>query len=379
MSTPQRQQPLGVIDRLLDEPHRFGFFQAVRLLERWFVQQEHLHTGEVLGRRLQFRNSLSLAFPASEIAHFKAVPAPPVEVDVELPDDGEASTAVVQAPAAAALAMRQSRSVQHVELSPAFMGLLGASGTLPAFYTELFAQRELYQKDAAGRAFMDIFLHRAVVLFYQAWRKHRLAIQFEADRRNQFLPMVLAVAGVGHPALRDRLHAREGGVADDALAYFSGTLQQRPVSAAVLQRVLAQYFEVPVRLEQFVGRWFNLPADNQTRLGEQNAQLGAGAVSGERIWQRDLRMRITLGPLQRDKFRRFLPGGPGALALRELLTMMTGVTLEYEVRLALRAQDVQGISLGGDHGARLGWDGFLTTGAANEDRLDAGYDIHAVA
>lgn len=376
MSTPKRQQPVGVIDRLLEEPHRFGFFQAVRLLERWFVQQERLHPGEVLGRRLQFRNSLSLAFPASEIAHFKAVAAPPVVVDVELPDDPQVGP-VPDAKTTAA--MRQSRSVEHIELTPAFMGLLGTSGTLPAFYTELFAQRELDQKDDAGRAFLDIFLHRAVVLFYQAWRKHRLPIQFEADRRNQFLPMVLAMAGVGHPALRDRLRAGEGGVADDTLAFFSGTLQQRPVSAMVLQRVLAEYFQVPVKLDQFVGRWFALPADNQTRLGASNAQLGGGAVSGERVWQRDLRMRLTLGPMPRDKFRRFLPGGPGALALRELLTMMTGVTLEYEVRLALRAKDVQGIRLGGDPGARLGWDGFLVTRPANEDRLDAGYDIHAIA
>ena len=34
MSTPQRRQPVGVIARLLAEPHRFGFFQAVRLLNR---------------------------------------------------------------------------------------------------------------------------------------------------------------------------------------------------------------------------------------------------------------------------------------------------------------------------------------------------------
>lgn len=377
MPTPQRPQPLGVIDRLLAEPHRFGFFQAVRLLERWFVQQEGLQPADVLSKRLQFRNSLSLAFPASEIAEFNAIATLREREGGEGDEEGEAATGAGQARSAHA---RHSKDVARVELTPAFMGLLGIGGTLPAFYTELFAQRELYQKDSAGRAFMDIFLHRAVVLFYQAWRKHRLAIQFEADRKNHFLPMLLAVAGVGHASLRDRLHARDGGVSDDTLAFFSGTLQQRPVSAEVLQRVLAQHFNIPVKLEQFVGRWFSLPQDNQTRLGGLNTQLGSGAVVGERIWQRDLRMRLTLGPMPREKFSRFLPGGPGALALRELLTMMTGVTLEYEVRLALRAQDVRGVCLGGsDGGARLGWDGFLATRAANEDRADAGYDIHAIA
>lgn len=370
MSTPQRIHPVGVIDRLLEEPHRFGFFQAVRLLERWFVQQERLNPGQVLSKRVLFRNSLSLAFPPSEIAEFKAVPAP-----TPLDEAAEIDESQVQGD----VGRRQSRDVQHIELTPAFMGLLGVGGTLPSFYTELFAQRELYQKDPAGRAFMDIFLHRAVVLFYQAWRKHRLPIQFEADRRNEFLPLVLAIAGVGHKSLRDRLKAREGGVADDTLAFFSGALQQRSVSAAMLQRVIAKYFDIDVKVEQFVGRWFTLPADNQTRLGGMNATLGGGAVSGERVWQRDLRVRLTLGPLSRAKFSRFLPGAPGAVALRELLTMLTGVTLEYEVRLALRAKEVQGIRLTADHGARLGWDGFLITRAANADRVDAGYDLHAVA
>ena len=40
MPTPQRPQPTAVIDRLLAQPHDFGFFQAVRLLERWFTRAE---------------------------------------------------------------------------------------------------------------------------------------------------------------------------------------------------------------------------------------------------------------------------------------------------------------------------------------------------
>ena len=386
MPTPKRRQPAAVIERLLEEPHRFEFFQAVRLLERWFIQQEQLGEAAVLSQRLQFRNSLSLAFPASEIAEFRVVAAAP-EQPQALPGAAGASpldavAAASESPEAVAAQRPDSRRIKHIEMTPAFMGLLGANGALPIFYTELFAQREATHKDTAARAFMDIFLHRAVVLFYQAWRKHRLAIQYEADRRNRFLPLVLAVAGIGHKALRDRLRAGEGGVADDTLAYFAGALQQRPLSAAMIQRVLAQYFQVAFKLEQFVGRWFTLPSDNQTRLGLANAQLGHSAVASERVWQRDLRTRLTIGPMNREKFHRFLPGGPAALALRELLTLFTGVSLEYEVRLALQPSDVQPSLLGSSHderrGPMLGWDSFLVTQAATESRCDAGYDIHAI-
>ncbi len=366
MPTPQRRQPVAVVEQLLADPHRFEFFQAVRLLERWFMRHEAMPSAHVLGRRLQFRNSLSLGFPASEIAAFKVVGAPLQAVDAALR---------VDEPAAA----RSPRSIAHVEMTPAFVGLLGVGGALPVFYTELLSQREAYDKDTGARAFLDVFLHRAVVLFYEAWRKHRLPVQFEADRRNRFLPLVLAVGGLGHQSLRGRLNARQGGMADDTLAFFGGALQQRTVSATVLQRMVAHYFKVAVRVEQFVGRWFAMPAQNQTRLGLTNARLGADALSGERIWQRDLRLRLTLGPMSRDKLRRFLPGGPGALALRELLTLLTGVSLEYEIRLSLRAQDVQGARLSDDCAPRLGWEGFLMTQPAAADRSDAGYDIHALA
>ena len=378
-----------MIERLLQEPHRFEFFQAVRLLERWFARDEQLGSDAVLSLRLQFRNSISLAFPASEIAEFKVVAAnAPGWVDAAAADASTAARAqetaspeepVASTPGASGPSRLDSRAVERIEMTPAFMGLLGAGGALPIFYTELFAQREFHQRDPAARAFMDIFLHRAVVIFYRAWRKHRLAIEFEADRRNRFLPLVLALAGVGQKSLRDRLHAREGGVSDDTLAFFSGSLQQRTVSAATIQRVLAQYFDVKVRLEQFIGRWFALPRENQTSLGGPNAALGRGAIASERVWQRDLRMRLVIGPMRRDKFRRFLPGQPGALALRELLALLTGVTLEYEVRLVLQGIDVKPARFSKAEGPLLGWDSFLVGQPGLQDRADAGYDLLAIA
>lgn len=365
MPTPQRRQPVGVIARLLAEPHRFAFFQAVRLLERWFGQRERSGGVAPLTNKLRFRNTLSLSFPASEIAALTVVESDAPPADADAPPRALAEDA---------------QRVDSIEMTPAFIGLLGAGGALPIFYTELLAEREIYHRDTAARAFLDIFQHRAVALFYDAWLKHRLPVQYESDRRRHFLPLVLAVAGVGQRTLRDRLRGNEGGVADDTLAYFSGLLQQRPVSASVVRQMVGEYFRVPVAVEQFVGRWFTLPPASATSLGLANAVLDASAVVGERVWQRDLRMRLTIGPMTRAKFQRFLPGGSAALALRELLTLLTGVTLEYEVRLALRADEVQGTRLdAASPSALLGWDSFLVTQAETHDRHDAGYDIHALA
>lgn len=356
MTTEPARLPLTApIDALLRDPHGHGFFPAVRLLERWFGQQLGLPPDQAL-RKLRFRNSLSLGFPASEIAELRALPAP---------DEGEGGTR----PDPAAL--------DHVEITPAFLGLLGGNGALPSFYTELFAQREAQHKDAAARAFLDIFQQRAATLLYQAWRKQRLALRYEQDRKRHFTPLLLALAGLGQAPLREELRDAEGGLSDDSLAHFAGRLQQRPVSVATLQQVLQRYFKVGVEVEQFVGRWYSLGASQQTQLGLQSCGLGSNALVGERVWQRDQRVRITLGPLTRAQLQHFLPGHAGASALRHWLRELTGLRLEYDVRLRLRATEAGPAVLGAGTGLQLGYDCFLTTQADNQDRFEPGYALLA--
>jgi type VI secretion system protein ImpH len=134
-----------------------------------------------------------------------------------------------------------------------------------------------------------------------------------------------------------------------------------------------------VRAEQFIGCWYEVPAAQQTTLGGANAVLGASAMAGGRVWQRDLRLRLVIGPLKLASFEAFLPGGLAARALKTMLTMFTGVTLEYEVELVLRAADVQGVSLDEERKVgRLGWDAYLVSGQQAQDRNDVRYEIHAL-
>ena len=356
MPTPQRRNSTGLIDQLFDNPHRFEFFQAVRLLERWLAS-DCSAGGDLLPAPLRFRNSISLAFPPSEI-----------------------ESLVVRWRADDSLAVGSAQSVDRIEITPAFMGLLGMSGAMPFVYTEQIAQRELYQKDFAARAFLDLFSHRALALFYAAWKKSRLHLQYETDRKNRFAPMVLALAGIGQTPLNGRLKPEAGGVNDESLAFFAGALQQRALSAKQLQQLLSRYLRVPVRLEQFCGRWYTLPGEARTALGRGNARLGRNALSGERVWQRDLRVKVILGPLGHGLFQRFLPGAPGATALRELLTLLSGVSLEYEINLTLRADAVQSSALDSARSplaGRLGWDTYMQTRPSPTDRCDVRYDVHA--
>ncbi len=371
MSGPQRRTPPAVIAELLKEPHRFGFFQAVRLIQRWFAKAEGLSDQRVLHDKLRFRNSLALDFPASEVADLRAVP---------VADDGTATAATVEGTQwVDEHESLDPRTLSHIEITPAFMGLLGVTGVLPTHYTELIAQRETFHRDKAARAFLDIFQHRAVALFYEGWRKHRLPLHYEADGTNRFLPLILALAGLGQGPLRDRLRPEDGGMSDHAVAFYAGAFQKRSLSAEALQRVVAMYFGVQVKLTSFVGRWYTLPQTQRSLVGLGHATLGQDALVGERVWQRDLRVRLDIGPMPRANFLRFLPGASAAVALRQMLELLSGSALEYEVRLHLRADDVQGSTLDAQTAPRLGWDSFLITQASAADRSDAGYDLMALA
>lgn len=365
MQSPQRRFEPAVIERLFAEPHRFQYFQAVRMLELWLKRHGRAREGAV-ANFLRFQNSTSLAFPASQLEAIEAEPHDPThQLALDRRALGEALA---------------SSALRYVRITPAFMGLLGGMGALPAHYTERIAAHLLATRDDSARAFLDTFSNRSLALFYEAWRKYRLELKYQIDGKDGFLPLLLSLAGVGQASLRRRFADGEHGeLLDESVAYFATAMRHRPASSVQIARILAEYFDVPVKAEQFIGRWYDMPPEQQSRLGMANAMLGASALAGQRVWQRDLRLRIVIGPLKRARFDAFLPGGKAARALASMLSMMTGVSLEYEVQLVLCAQDVEGASLRESRsGGRLGWDTFLVTGAKDADRDDVRYDVHAL-
>lgn len=360
MRATQRRFEPAVIERLFREPYRFEYVQAVRMFELW-LRRRGKPPRDLVAQFLRFQNSVSLGFPASQLEMVQAEPR-------ELASD----------PASLAAAL-DAGTLRYVRLTPSFMGLLGGHGVLPLHYTERIAEHQWLEKGAAeaegARAFLDCFSNRSLALFYAAWRKYRLALQYQLDGHDAFLPLLLSLAGLGNGALRQRLAGRDdGAVLDESIAYFAGAMRQRPTSSVQLARVLSEYFGQPIEAEQFVGCWYKVPAGQQTILGSDNAVLGAGAIAGARVWQRDLRLRLVVGPLDRTGFNGFLPGGLAARALRSMLAMFTGLSLEYEVELVLLAADVRNVRLKGDEG-RLGWDAYLVEGLQTEDRRDVRYEL----
>jgi type VI secretion system protein ImpH len=334
----------SVIARLLAEPQHFEFFQAVCLALRWFGEHG-VPPAQALSRNLRFQNTLSLGFPASQIEALAFVKGEP---------EGTRPAGLDQA---------------QIRITPTFMGFLGAHGALPAHVTERIAAWQSGEQDEAPRAFLDMLSNRMLALFYGAWRKYRVE-HLVAEEPDRFLPMLLSLAGIAQPG-------EPGHVRDEAIAFYAGLLQQRPISSVVLGRILSGYLGVPVQVHEAVDYWAVMTQHEQTSLGGPNAQLGNTALAGERSWRPDLRARLAIGPLSRDQYERFLPGRAASVALRKMLGRFAEPTVVYEAALILLAQEVRPAMLTGSlgQGARLGQDSFVLDGPIASDRTDMRYDI----
>jgi type VI secretion system protein ImpH len=352
---PATQQRRTVVQHLLDEPWRFDFFQAVRLLLAW-LEEQGIAPERALIDHVLFENDLSLSFAPAQIAALDAGAGP------------------LATEAGIAEALLADDALQ-IRITPAFMGLLGAGGTLPHHYTERIGGYLAATKDAAPRAFFDMFSNRAVAQFYTAWCKHRVEHAGGAGT-DRFLPLLLGVAGFP-PGAGSTDTAT---IADETIAQYAGVTVQRPVPPDVLSRILADYFDVPVALDESVGAWIGLHEQEQCAIGKRNAVLGYDTMLGDRSWRPDLHARIRIGPLSRTAFDGFLPHGERARALEQLLRLFGTPTVCYEIRLVLEAAAIQPVCLSGaTPSARLGQDSFLVVGSEANDRSDMFYRITPLA
>src|SRR5262249_700799 len=146
-------------------------------------------------------------------------------------------------------------------------------------------------------------------------------------------------------------------VPDLAKLFHVGVLIRQVRNAEGLEQILRHFFRVPVRIEQFVGHWLRLDAGERTFLTAERAPLGPGARLGGRVWDRQHRFRIHLGPLTLPEYESFLPGGTPFRKLVDWIRLYLCHELDWDARMLLKQDEVPRLSLGGR--TRLGWTTWL--------------------
>ena len=246
-------------------------------------------------------------------------------------------------------------------------GLFGPNGPLPTHLTEYAHERVQHAGDRTLARFLDLFHHRFLALFYRAWAQAQPVVNRDRAGEDRFTSYVGTFIGIAPPAFRGR-----DALPDVAKLFHVGALIRHVRNAEGLAQILADFFRVPVAIEQFVGHWLRVDARERTSLVGMNAPLGSGAVVGSRVWDRQHKFRIHIGPLTLDQYESFLPGGLPLQKLVAWLRTYLSFELDWDVRLLLEREHVPKLILGG--GTRLGWTSWLgrrrSTAPAGDLHLD---------
>ena len=346
-------KPTTLESWLFAEGHRFDFFQAVRLLEmiraadhsrklKESGESENQNKlpvrsgpGESVDLKkeiVRFRSSVTLDFPASDIA----------EVNLEGPTRKSRSGDANWDSAPAAMVDSFKRQSTPAEITVNFLGLAGGLGALDIPTTELILQRRS-RSDEALKDFLDIFNHRLVSLLYRIRKNHRVGLDVTAPGEDQISNYLFSLIGLGTANLRGRMLVR-----DRSLLYYAGILAQSPRSMTGLERVLADYFQVQVKGRQFVGEWNDLDESQWTMIGRsgQNQRLGMDTVVlGTRIWNQEARFEIELGPLTFGQFFGFLPTSWRFGVLCDLIKFYVQDRFNFSIRLTVDDNDIPGSRL----------------------------------
>lgn len=323
--------PRKLEEELWDHPQAFHFFQAVELLRRLHPLRDPVGGfGDPAREVVHFAVPPTLGFPSSEIRSLEDRGSGPARMEVNV------------------------------------LGLTGPQGVLPLHYTVLVAER-VRLKDTALRDFLDLFHHRALSLFHRGWRKHRFDVIHEDGERDPLREHVLDLVGLGLEG------ARRGAPFDlDGVAFYAGLLAPQQRSGVALEQLLEDLLEVPVTVLEFAGGWYPLHPRDHCVLGEdgEGSRLGLGAVVGDEVWNPQARVRIRLGPLPRDRYEAFLPGGDAHRVMSRVVRFFTHDAFEAEAQLVLKGEEVPRVALGGEGGPALGWTTWLRTRPMERDPDD---------
>ncbi len=354
-----------LIEVLLKQAYRFGFFQAVRLLERIAALGKY----DGLSGQSPVGDD---ARPRKEAVRFRAAPtaafSPSEIVSIE--------------PAARAA---DDESSAPLEMTVNFLGLTGPAGTLPRHYTSLVIERcHPRHKDQSMREFYDLFNHRSISLFYRAWEKYRFPLGYErihteagegrAAGDDLFSQCLYCLVGLGTRGLRGRLQFH-----DEAVVYYGGHFARRSRCAVSLRELLSDWLAVPASIGQFQGQWLYLGIEDQSSFPSarhrdgRNLELGTTAIAGSKVWDVQGKFRVRLGPMNYKQFSKFLPSGETFRPLCQMVRLYAGAEFDFDVQLVLKSGEVPACRLSGepDSGPRLGWNMWVRSGQFDHDVDDA--------
>jgi type VI secretion system protein ImpH len=322
---------LALFDKLRRDPYHFDFYQAMRRLECAYPKKPRLSQSRYAKEDpIRLGQDPTMAFQPTTLSSF-----------------------------------HQGKGGMPPRLGVYFFGLFGPNGPLPLHLTE-YAYNSIHNnRDTTLVRFLDLFHHRLLSFFYRAWANSQPTVSFDRPNQDRFSHYLDALFGIGSPHLQQR-----DAMPDLAKRHYAGRLACQTRHAEGLVAILHDFFKLPVRIDEFVGFWIDLPEDSRCRLGQSDdiSTLGTSVILGDRIWLGQQKFRIVLGALDYCDYQRLLPGGVSLRRLIAVVKNYIGDELDWELNLVLKEAQVPPLSLNGE--SRLGWTTWLAQCPLGRDGND---------
>jgi type VI secretion system protein ImpH len=311
-----------LIAKLVATPFAFHFNAAVRLLQSNFRAQPRIgHSTSPTQDPVRFAQSPALDFAAATIE-----------------------------------AVQQKDSERPPVFYSRHFGLFGSNGPLPLCFTEFARERIQHHGDPTFAAFCNVFHHRLISFFFRAWADAQKTVDFDRPTDQHWSHFVGGLVGIGMDSLQNR-----SSVPDRAKLYFAGRLVQQTRNAEGLEAIVQDFFNLPTEVQTFSGRWLDLPAGSECRLGgsRSTGTLGMTTIVGARVWTCQIHFRLRLGPMSFAEFQRMLPNGQSFHRLCDWVREYAGEQYSWDVHLVLAKEEVPVTQMG--RAGRLGWTTWLKT------------------
>lgn len=339
-----------VQERLLASPERFDFFQATYLLER-FAGQSTLGSGVCAqSDPVQFKASAKLGYNGAVIASVQSVPS--------VQSDQSAHNCLDKI-------SKNKAEKTFFEMTVNGFGILGAEGVMPLHYSEWVAA-QVRQGPSVLMAFIDLFHQRCFTLMYLAWKKYR----FPARTGAVVERAVKSSVGVFSKLSRQQAYQQQASTSsvrahaiERACMQYAGVMARGQMGPETLSRLLSDYFNLSIVVQDFQGAWAPVGKAFLTRLagcgqslqrGEQSLQcaehrpqrrsrrhkhqacLGVNTILGERAWQVQSKVLISVTCNSRDDFEAFSPAGDACQYLVMLLQHSLGSGVSADLVLIVQ-------------------------------------------
>ncbi|MEK7273959.1 MAG: type VI secretion system baseplate subunit TssG, partial [Candidatus Desantisbacteria bacterium] len=272
MASSNRQAGNNVESRLLNEGCKFDFFQAVTLLKALVPLSAQIGaSGSLLEEQIRFLPDTSLARQVSDVKKIEKIHSAISDKEI-------------------------------YQMTVTFMGLYGVSAPIPVYFTELITSAEADGKTLQD--FLDIFNHRFISFFYQAWKKYRYYLAFQSEGSDSISNHLRALFGMDSDEV-----AQSAKLPITRLLRYAGILSMKTKTTAGLQTLLSDFFGgLRVRIKEFVPQWVNISEEYQNRLGAKNSQLGHDLSIGNQVLDLSGRFQVIISNISLSQYEAFLPG-----------------------------------------------------------------------